>query len=160
MGTPPRYFHRVLGWFFQTAIIAGLLTLVPVSNSYAGSCAGAGNLTTQCPAGEMLTGFQNGSPLCIPLNSVLAGVTCPAGEVLSGFNPDGTPKCDPAAGGGVIGGPFTVYQCPHTQTANGVSSGPWASYGCNGQIQLNPSCRVMVYPQSQFYPCTPIGTIN
>ena len=49
-----------------------------------------------------------------------------------------------------------MYQCPQVFSAQGVSSGPWASYGCVGQIWGTPHCMVSVYPYSQYHVCTPI----
>lgn len=49
-----------------------------------------------------------------------------------------------------------MYKCPSVFSAQGVSAGPWASYGCVGQIWGSPACMVTVYPYSQYHACTPI----
>jgi hypothetical protein len=51
-----------------------------------------------------------------------------------------------------------LYRCPSNNSANGVTSGAWANYGCQGQISVNPNCTTTVFPQTQVYQCTVIST--
>jgi len=50
-----------------------------------------------------------------------------------------------------------IYRCPEVYTANGRASGDWANFQCLGQIQMAPTCLVIVFPEFQSYPCDPAG---
>ncbi|HBB68253.1 MAG: hypothetical protein A2X28_02940 [Elusimicrobia bacterium GWA2_56_46] len=50
-----------------------------------------------------------------------------------------------------------LYRCPVSYTANGVSAGAWASYGCVGQLWAYSTCLVVVSPQSEYHACTSVG---
>jgi hypothetical protein len=56
--------------------------------------------------------------------------------------------------------PIQVYQCPVGWTKGGGPGGPWASYGCLGQLSANPTCTDHVYPTSQNLNCTPLGSVR
>jgi hypothetical protein len=65
--------------------------------------------------------------------------------------------CNGTAWTGIGGaGNVKMYQCPDVRSAQGVSSGPWASYGCTGQIWGSNRCLVVVHPHSQWHACTPL----
>lgn len=50
-----------------------------------------------------------------------------------------------------------MYRCPNDGSANGATSGAWASYGCYGQLQLSSQCFVAVYPQTEMKNCSHVA---
>lgn len=67
--------------------------------------------------------------------------------------------CDGSAwsgAGGGIAGPL-VYQCP--ANPGNIGGGAWGFYGCQSQITTQSYCYTIEYPNSQSYPCTPIGNL-
>lgn len=71
-----------------------------------------------CPAGEFMTGIQNGAPVCV----AEVYVSCPEGNFISGINADGSIKCDVSPPPGCFSTTVTN-SCGTTSTLNATYSG-------------------------------------
>jgi len=50
-----------------------------------------------------------------------------------------------------------MYQCPGSVSLGG---GAWGYYGCQGQIQNQPTCSEVEYPASATFPCSYVGKMG
>ncbi|MBY0554487.1 type II secretion system GspH family protein [bacterium] len=62
----------------------------------------------------------------------------------------------PMGGSNCAGTLVNMYQCPGSVSLGG---GAWGYYGCQSQIQSQPTCSIIEYPNSQSFPCNYIGKI-
>ena len=78
----------------------------------------------------------------------------------------GYPACDSTMPESITNKPCSLpmYRCPPRTlagSANGLTGGAWANWGCQGQFQMDPQCIVIVHGDSseerQAYPCSPVG---
>jgi hypothetical protein len=66
-----------------------LFVYLPLVVSLAG-CSSSEIPSEECQAGQVVTGFKNGKPVCAPAPAI---TPCQSGQVMTGTNADGTPVC-------------------------------------------------------------------
>jgi hypothetical protein len=64
-----------------------LFVYLPLVVSLAGCSSSDNAVQGECEAGQVVTGFKDGKPVCFTMP------TCPSGQIMTGTNTDGTPIC-------------------------------------------------------------------